>query len=115
MSLTDKAKWDSWKANNDDDYGRGIFAFAEVWGRLMQIEIAAGLSVADAAHKMQYEPSYLGITGFMFGAAVNVLSQCWEHGEALRQWHNERWGRKGADGVVNPASFSIKPMPRAGI
>lgn len=51
-----------------------------------------------------------GITGFMYGMAVNILSQCWLHGEALRRWHNikmqigdegERANERGA--VLNPA------------
>jgi len=48
----------------------------------------------------------MGITGFMYGCAVNLLSQCWKHGEELRKWHNKEYGHEG-DGVVNPAVFTI--------
>ena len=47
-----------------------------------------------------------GITGFMYGAAVSILSQCWEYGEYLRKWHNKDYGYDG-DGVVNPAVITV--------
>jgi hypothetical protein len=107
LLITDQAKYDEWKAtNSDSEYGKGIFEFADVWGRLMQKDVASGKSVADAAQTTQFEPSYLGISGFMFGAAVSILSQCWQYGEELRQWHNGKYDHKGA-GVVNPAGFTI--------
>jgi hypothetical protein len=53
------------------------------------------------------ELNFLGITGFMYGAAVAILAKCWKHGEALRKWHNKEWGVVGGDGVVNPAMFTI--------
>lgn len=47
-----------------------------------------------------------GITGFMYGVAVSILSQCWEYGEFLRKWHNKEYGYDG-DGVVNPAVITV--------
>jgi hypothetical protein len=50
----------------------------------------------------------------MYGAAVSVLSSCWEHGEELRRWHNldvqihdegEKANETGA--VLNPAIMCI--------
>ena len=48
-----------------------------------------------------------GITGFMYGCAVNILSQCWEYGEVLRKWHNKEYDYEG-DGVVNPAIMTVR-------
>lgn len=58
---------------------------------------------ADAySHKADVD----GITGFMYGCAVQALAKFWVHGEALRKWHNHEWGQEGA-GVVNPAVLTI--------
>jgi len=46
------------------------------------------------------------LTGFMYGCAVNILSQCWEYGEQLRKWHNKQYDYDG-NGVVNPAVLKI--------
>jgi len=52
----------------------------------------------------------------MYGCAVVILSKCWEHGEALRRWHNKdtQIGDEGdraneSGGVLNPALLSIGP------
>jgi hypothetical protein len=104
-----------WKAKNDDPYGGAAFEFLEQWAVLMEAEIASGEkleAVADACSKKADEA--FGITGFMYGCAVSVLSQCWEHGETLRRWHNlktqigdegERANRDG--GTLNPATLRI--------
>lgn len=47
-----------------------------------------------------------GISGFMYGCAVNILAQCWKYGEELRIWHNKDYGYEG-DGVVNPAVLTV--------
>lgn len=46
------------------------------------------------------------ITGFMYGCAVSILSQCWEYGEYLRKWHNKKYDYDG-DGAVNPAVITV--------
>lgn len=43
----------------------------------------------------------------MYGCAVSILAQVWEHGELLRDWHNRSYGYQG-DGTVNPAILTIK-------
>lgn len=49
---------------------------------------------------------FLGITGFMYGCAINLLSARWKYGEDLKIYHNSKYNYSG-DGVVNPAVFSI--------
>ena len=58
------------------------------------------------ADKLSHEADVEGITGFMYGCAVSILSQCWKYGEELRKWHNKEYNYEG-DGVVNPAVFTI--------
>lgn len=61
----------------------------------------------DNADKLSYDADTEGITGFMYGCAVSILSQCWEYGQYLRKWHNKEYGYDGM-GVVNPAVMSLK-------
>ncbi len=63
--------------------------------------------IVDNADKLSYEADEEGITGFMYGCAVSILSQCWKYGELLRKWHNGEYNYDG-DGVVNPAILRIK-------
>ena len=58
------------------------------------------------AEKCSHDADTDGITGFMYGAAVSILSNHWKYGELLRKWHNKEYGHEG-DGVVNPAVLTI--------
>ena len=60
--------------------------------------------IVDNAFKLSMEADEEGITGFMYGCAVSILSQCWEYGEYLRNGGYDYDG----DGVVNPAVLSIR-------
>jgi hypothetical protein len=106
IDLLDQKAWDDWKVKNTDGYGNAIFEYAEGWAKLMQIEISKGKSIIQCAEQTSFQLGFLGITGFMYGAAVAILSQCWRHGEELRKWHNKEYGHEG-DGVVNPAILTI--------
>ena len=114
IELANEAEWRKGLAINSDGYGRGIFDYAERWARLMQLAMIEGRTLRDAAESASYEADIDGITGFMYGAAVSILSQCWKHGEELRRWHNlstqiKDEGEKANDsgGVLNPAVLSI--------
>jgi len=102
------------ESNSDHGYSYEIFCFASNWASLMDDGIACGMSVenvAKAAENHALRDSDL--TGFMYGCAVQVLAECWEHGEALRQWHNNETNPKQAKeanekGItLNPALFSV--------
>lgn len=96
--------------NNLDPYGHGVYTFAERWAELMEkdIEECGGPTAAAIANfeKRGHEADTEGITGFMYGCAVSILSDCWEYGEILRKWHNKEYGYEG-DGVVNPAILTV--------
>lgn len=104
-------EYQDWKEKNQDSYGKGVFDFAERWAESLETliessdESSLDVIIAHAGTKSN-EADTKGITGFMYGMAVSILSQEWEYGEDLRVWHNKEWGYTG-DGVVNPALMTI--------
>jgi hypothetical protein len=107
MKVKDIKVYEDWKAKNIDGYGACIFRYVERWADMMEKEIDNGAKIKDIADKLSHEADTEGITGFMYGASVNILSHCWEHGEELRKWHNKEYEYEG-DGVVNPAILIVK-------
>lgn len=108
MKILDEKKYLDWKNVNTDPYGDCIFRFAENWAERMETEIDNGAKIYDIAEKtsQKADDDCGGITGFMYGAAVNILSKCWIHGEALKKWHNKKYDYDG-EGVVNPAIIHV--------
>lgn len=114
MQLTDAELWQSLIDANQDGYGAAIMRYTEQWANLMEERMADGANLDDIAEQASQDADTEGITGFMYGCAVRQLAQCWEHGEALRLWNNEKYGisrEKSAEskGVVNPAIMTISP------
>lgn len=118
FAVINEALWNEYKEKNTDPYGGRCVSYAEEWARLMQAElttITKGFTWTEPAFahafntiadRTSHEADYDGITGFMYGCAVNMLTQCWKHGELLRKWHNKEYGHEG-DGVVNPAMMTV--------
>lgn len=107
-----------WREKNADPYGRRCFTYAEEWADLMEAQMTLGEEPIDTIKRVAKDTSRTadtdGITGFMYGAAVSILSNAWQHGEALRRWHNldtqigtegEKANKDG--GVLNPALLRI--------
>lgn len=96
---------------NLDPYGHAVYTFAERWAELMEREILKSddpaAVITAQAEALSREADTEGITGFMYGCAVSILSACWLYGEQLRVWHNAQYGHTG-DGVVNPAIITIR-------
>ena len=114
MRLKDAEDWLKCRKANQDPYGKCAVDYVERWADLMEAQLATGVTVATCAKATSHEADTEGITGFMYGCAVSILSQVWEHGEDLRRWHNldaqigdegERANESG--GVLNPALLSI--------
>lgn len=99
-----------WFDKNADPYGRGCFTYAERWAKLLEKKIDevgnVQKAIKDNADHLSHEADTEGITGFMYGMAVSILSQCWEYGEELRKWHNREYDYEG-NGVVNPAILTV--------
>ncbi len=114
MSLRDPEGWKKFCEINSDDYGGAVMAYAERWARLMEGRMDKGEKLEAIADECSHLADSEGITGFMYGCAVGILSKVWKHGEALRLWHNlktqirdegERANESG--GVLNPAILLI--------
>lgn len=104
-------KYKDWYGKNSDGYSRACFTYAERWAELLEIEISKTDDVmkciVENADRLSHEADTEGITGYMYGCAVSILSQYWEYGEELRKWHNKEYNYDG-DGVVNPAIMTIR-------
>lgn len=114
MSLRDPEGWAKTLAVNTDGYGSYGLRFAERWACMMEGAMNKGVSLADCAKRLSYLADSEGITGFMYGCAVSILAQVWEHGDALRRWHNldSQIGNEGeraneTGGTLNPALLTI--------
>lgn len=104
-----------YKAKNKDPYGGRVVSYSEDWANLMEARMANGEKIAQCAEPTSREADTDGITGFMYGRAVNGLAHFWEHGEALRLWHNLKTqigteGQKANEegGTLNPAILTIQ-------
>jgi len=106
-----KSDYAAWREKNADPYSRRCFTYAEEWAALMEAQLAQGKSVESCAKECAQAADYDGITGFMYGMAVTILSRCWVHGEELRRWHNGDMGNEKANetpgAVVNPAIVTV--------
>ena len=115
MEYIDRKVFDEWvDAQKGDAYGARIMSYAEDWADLMEVRMALGEKIEDIAKETSHEADTDGITGFMYGASVSVLSQCWKHGAELRRWHNldtqignegEKANENGS--TLNPALLNI--------
>lgn len=88
IELADEAGWEEFKTVNSDGYGGAVVTYSERWARLMQVEMSQGKNLEDVANATSQEADLEGITSFMYGCSVSILSHCWKHGEQLRRWHN---------------------------
>lgn len=120
-----ETEYQSYKEKNSDPYGNGVVTFSERWADSMEKEMAKrGVDETQPAEVMRYmvdcaeakssEADTEGITGFMYGCAVQSLAHFWIHGEQLRRWHNKETqiGTEGdkaneTGGVLNPALLNI--------
>ena len=88
MTLIDPEGWQKTVEANSDPYGKAAVDYAHLWARLMEGRIANGDTVAGCAEEASHLANVDGITCFMYGCAVSILSKVWKHGEELRRWHN---------------------------
>lgn len=114
MEIKNLECWNKWVESNKDPYGKAVVDYAERWANLMEEAMSKGETLEQCAERASSAANTEGITGFMHGAAVQVLAISWKHGEQLRRWHNnqtqikdegEKANRTG--GVLNPAIICI--------
>lgn len=114
MKIANHQEWERSREANQDPYGRAVNDYAERWANIMEARMRSGEKLEDVAREASYEADTGGITGFMYGCAVLILSRCWEHGEQLRRWHNgdvqiadEGDKANESGGVLNPALLNL--------
>ncbi|MFA6270740.1 MAG: hypothetical protein WC657_06070 [Candidatus Paceibacterota bacterium] len=114
FSISDPAKWQEF-ITSQDSYRRACCAYAARWANLMEQRMADGAALEDVADKASNDADTDGMTGFGYGVTVAILASVWEHGEALRRWHNHnvQLGDEGdraneSGGVINPALLGFK-------
>lgn len=115
MEFKDKKLWEEGLQNNQDIYGKACYNYAMDWANTMEELMKQGKELEDIAKETSFQVSEKhGITGFMYGMAVSILSSTWKYGEQLRQWHNldiqignegEKANKKGT--VLNPAIIKL--------
>lgn len=103
------------KRNSTDGYSLGVVGFSVRWADLMEQRMGEGKRLEEIAKETGQEADTEGITGYMYGCAVQELAYFWRHGEALRRWHNlsTQIGQEGEEanetgGVLNPALLRIE-------
>jgi hypothetical protein len=114
FSIKDQKVWDKWVAINTDGYDGEVVRYAAAWAHRMEERMAQGEKLEAVAKEASREADTNGITGFMYGVAVSVLTATWEYGEALRQWHNldtqiknESEEANAEGGVLNPVILTV--------
>ena len=108
-------EYDEYKTKNSDPYGGAVVTYGERWANAMEDAFSRGEKISDCAKRLSHETDVEGITGFMYGCAVQGLAYFWEHGEELRLWDNldTQIGTEGekanaSGGVLNPAILNIQ-------
>ena len=111
FTIADKKKQEEWEnckaINSKDDYSNCVIDYAILWAQYMEYLMAKhDKKVSDVWDMCSHLADIYGITGFMYGCAVSILSSFWKYGEELRVQHNSKYNHYG-DGVVNPALLTI--------
>ena len=104
-------EYKEWYDKNSDSYSRACFTYAERWAELLETKIEnSDKEISEVFKKYAEEYSHKadteGISGFMYGVAIQILSMEWEYGEYLRKWHNKEYDYEG-EGTVNPAILTV--------
>lgn len=103
-----KERWEEGLANNQDPYGAAIYSYAQRWAELMEEKMKFS-RLEEIAKSTSHEADTEGITGFMYGAAVSILSQAWLWGDELRCWHNVE-SQLGDEGIqANIKKSTLNP------
>lgn len=102
MNVKNQVEWNEWVNNNRNPYGEKCVRYAESWANLMEDRISRGEELEDVASDTSYEADTECVSGFVYGCAVSMISQCWEHGERFRLWHELEKSR--------PANVSVNSV-----
>ena len=83
-------KYKEWFDKNNDPYGRRCFTYAECWAELLESNIIDNCDIqkviVDNAEECSRKADTDGITGFMYGMAISILSNMITTGN--HNWQN---------------------------
>ena len=94
------------EVNSHYSYSKFVIDYMIRWADMMEERISNGEKINNIAKETSHRADTEGITGFMYGCAVNLLSQFWKYGDQLKIWHNSQYGYEG-EGTVNPTIMTI--------
>lgn len=111
FTIADKKKQEEWEnckaIKSKDGYSNCVIDYTILWAQYMEYLMAKhDKKLSDVWDMSSHLADIYGITGFMYGCAVSILSSVWKYGEELRVQHNSKYNHEG-DGVVNPAILTI--------
>jgi hypothetical protein len=93
FSLKDADGWAKTVAANTDGYGACGMRYAARWANMAEAAMVATdrtETTSEIIERTSNEADTEGITGFMHGCAVSILSQVWTHGDAMLAWKKEK-------------------------
>lgn len=111
FTIADKKKQEEWEncktVNSKDGYSNCVIDYTILWAQYMEYLMTKhDKKLSDIWDMSSHLADIYGITGFMYGCAVSILSSVWKYGEELRVQHNLKYNHEG-DGVINPAILKI--------
>ncbi len=110
MPIIDKENWQKAQDNNTDPYGNACIKVARRAMEILDQEADLPIDAHALICRADEESNAGGITGFMAGAAANIISGVHSRGEEFRKAWNKSYGVPDEDdrgGVVNPAVITI--------
>lgn len=86
-----KANWEKWvEVNSNDNYSFGVVKYARRWAKYMQhLMKKHNKTLPEIAENASHVSDIEGVSGYMYGIAVAVLSKFWKYGKELRSWNNK--------------------------
>jgi len=109
MKHVNATRWKAAVSKQTDPYSEECYRYAEAWAALMEKGMENGAKLSDIAEDTSHAADTTGITGFMYGCAVSLLSLGWVHGEELRQWHNLATQIENEGEVANEKGTVLNP------
>ena len=113
MPITNTAAWESYEKANTDPYSKACVDVAREVMRLL--DERESFDPHDIIREADKNIEAGGVTGFMAGAAAQMVSKCHSRGEEFRRaWNlDTQIGDEGAKandsgGVLNPALLNVK-------
>lgn len=92
LEVKDEAAWQATKEECKGDWvNESIVTYAERWGRLMQIGMANGHSIADIADEMSHKADFDLMSGATHQQAARWLVLNWRHGAEFLHWFNRHY------------------------